>query len=100
MVAVRRRGALGSKNIGTSNHNTGENPVRRKIKVSFATTIGEGLVGPKAMAKAAANGQSVNIPTLLLCLWRDGAQYVEHIIGFVFMVSECDVGKSASLTSM
>ena len=65
MAAVRRRGALGSKNVGTSNHNAGEIPARRKIKDSFATTIDEGLVGPKAMAKAAADGQSVNIPTLL-----------------------------------
>ena len=67
MAAVRRRGVVRSKNVGTSNHNAGEIPARRKIKVSFATTIGEGLVGPKAMAKAAADGQSVNIPTLSLC---------------------------------
>ena len=55
-------GAWGSKNVGTSNHKTGEIPVRRKIKVSFATTIDEGLVGPKQMAKAACDGHMVNIP--------------------------------------
>ena len=45
-----------------SNHNTGENPVRRKSQVSLAMDINQGLVGPKAMAKAAADGQQVNIP--------------------------------------
>ena len=55
-------GALRSKNVGTSNHNAGENPARRKTKVSFAMTINEGLVGPKRMAKAARDGHMVNIP--------------------------------------
>jgi hypothetical protein len=61
---VRPAGALGSKNVGTSNHNRGENPRRRKIKGSFAMTISEGLVGPKGMANAGPNGQQVNIPAL------------------------------------
>ena len=55
-------GALRSKNVGTSNHNAGEIPARRKIKVSFAMKISEGLVGPKRMAKAARDGHMVNIP--------------------------------------
>ena len=55
-------GALGSENVGTSNHNTGERPVRRKPKVSLAMIVSQGLVGPKAMAKAAADGHTVNIP--------------------------------------
>ena len=50
-------GALGSENAGTSNRNAGEIPARRKIKVSFAMVISEGLVGPKGMAKAAPDGQ-------------------------------------------
>ncbi len=33
----------------------------RKSKVSSAMKINGGLGGPKAMAKAAANGQAVNI---------------------------------------
>ena len=57
-------GACGSKNVGTSNRNAGETPARRKIKVSFAMTISEGLVGPKGMAKAELDGQMVNIPSL------------------------------------
>jgi len=59
---VTHGGAFGSENAGTSNHNAGENPARRKIKVSVALVISYGLVGPKVMAKAAADGHTVNIP--------------------------------------
>ena len=55
-------GVLRSKNVGTSNRNVGEIPTRRKTKVSFAMLISEGLVGPKVMAKAGADGHRVNIP--------------------------------------
>ncbi len=55
-------GACGSENVGTSNRNAGEIPARRKIKVSFAMEINEGLVGPKPMANAAGDGYMVNIP--------------------------------------
>ena len=55
-------GAARSENVGTSNHNAGEIPARRKSKVSFAMLISEGLVGPKVMAKAEADGHRVNIP--------------------------------------
>ncbi len=55
-------GASRSKNVGTSNHNRGEKPRRRKIKVSFATIVDEGLVGPKGMARAELDGHMVNIP--------------------------------------
>ena len=59
---MRRDGAARSKNVGTSNHNPDEISGRRKSKVSLAMTISQGLVGPKAMAKAAADGHTVNIP--------------------------------------
>ena len=55
-------GAVRSENAGTSNHNAGENPARRKSKVSEAMVINFGLVGPKGMAKAAPDGHTVNIP--------------------------------------
>ncbi len=55
-------GASRSKNVGTSNRNAGENPARRKTKVSLAMSINQGLVGPKAMEKSAADGHMVNIP--------------------------------------
>ena len=55
-------GACRSKNVGTSNHNAGENPARRKIKVSLAMKISQGLVGPKGMVKTEPDGHMVNIP--------------------------------------
>ena len=55
-------GACGSKNVGTSNRKEGEIPSRRKTKVSYATVIDVGLVGPKEMAKAVSDGHMVNIP--------------------------------------
>jgi len=61
---VRRSGAYGSKNVGTSNRNAGEIPARRKTKVSLAMLISQGLVGPKVMAKAETDGHMVNIPWL------------------------------------
>ena len=54
--------AIGSENVGTSNRNGSEILPRRKIKVSFAMEISEGLVGPKPMANAAGDGCTVNIP--------------------------------------
>ena len=59
---VTHGGAYGSKNVGTSNRKEGEIPSRRKIKVSLAMVIIQGLVGPKGMAKAAPDGHMVNIP--------------------------------------
>jgi hypothetical protein len=59
---VRQDGASRSKNVGTSNHNLGERPRRRKTKVSLSTFVGEGLVGPKGMVRTAPDGHMVNIP--------------------------------------
>ena len=38
---------VSSENAGMSNHKAGENPAHRKSKVSWATIIVPGLVGPK-----------------------------------------------------
>jgi hypothetical protein len=59
------RGVHGSKNVGISNHNAGENPAHRKSKVSWAMTIIPGLGGPKARPKGVVDGQPVNIPALV-----------------------------------
>ena len=59
---MRTSGALGRENVGMSNRKAGEKPAPRKLKVSVAMAINHGLGGPKAMAKAAADGQLVNIP--------------------------------------
>jgi hypothetical protein len=64
--SARACGALGRENVGMSNHNAGVNPAPRKSKVSSAMEFSGGLGGPKAMAKAAVDGQQVNIPARLL----------------------------------
>ena len=48
-----------------SNHNPTEKVGPRKFKVSVALAITHGLGDPKAMAKAAVDGQLVNIPARL-----------------------------------
>ena len=39
-----------------------ENRIRRKPKVSYATSFDVGLVGPKPRPQGAGDGQPVNIP--------------------------------------
>lgn len=53
-----------SKNAGISSKKAGENPARRKPKVSWATRIVPGLVDPKVRPKGVADGHPVNIPDL------------------------------------
>ena len=48
-----------------SNHKAGENPAHRKSKVSWATVIVPGLVGPKPRQYSVGDGQRVNIPVLV-----------------------------------
>ena len=67
---VRASGGFGRENVGMSNHNPNEKLEPRKSKVSEALAINLGLGGPKAMAKAEADGQTVNIPSLLF-FWFD-----------------------------
>ena len=62
---ARFAGALGSENVGMSNHKAGENPAHRKSKVSWATVIVPGLVGPKPRQCSVGDGQRVNIPVLV-----------------------------------
>jgi hypothetical protein len=42
---VRSRGGIRSENVGMSNDKTGENPVRRKPKVSWTKVVLPGLGG-------------------------------------------------------
>ena len=44
---MRSGGVHGSENVGMSSKKAGENPAHRKTKVSWATQIAPGLVGPK-----------------------------------------------------
>ena len=61
---VSHRGAERSENVGISSIKKGENPFHHKPKVSRATRIVPGLVGPKTRPKGVADGQQVNIPAL------------------------------------
>ena len=61
---ARADGAYGRENVGMSNHNVSEILTHRKSKVSWATLIVPGLVGPKARLKSVVDGQQVNIPAL------------------------------------
>ena len=58
-------GALGRENVGLSNRIAGESPAHRKSKVSLAMVFNQGLGGPKVNLKGVADGQSINISTLL-----------------------------------
>ena len=68
---MRASGAFGRENVGMSNHYPNEKLGPRKSKVSVALAINHGLGGPKAIPKGAADGKTVNIPSLprnyLLC---------------------------------
>ncbi len=59
---MRLAGPLRSENAGMSSDNPSENLGHRKSKVSYATLIGVGLVGPKAKPKGVVDGQQVKIP--------------------------------------
>ncbi len=61
---MSHRGAFRRENVGISSIKKGENPFHRKPKVSRATRIVPGLVGPKARPKGVVDGQQVNIPAL------------------------------------
>ena len=62
--SARAGGQYGSENVGMSSKNGCENHPHRKPKVSWATQIDPGLVGPKARPKGVVDGQQVNIPAL------------------------------------
>ena len=53
---VTKAGVLGSENVGLSNRKSGESPDHRKSKVSLAMVFNQGLGGPKAKPKGAADG--------------------------------------------
>ena len=55
---VSRAGAQGRENAGISSKKFGENPNDRKRKVSWATQIVPGLVGPKPRPKGVGDGRA------------------------------------------
>src|SRR5438445_7680944 len=65
-------GACTSANAGTSSVKVGEKPARRKSKVSWATLIVPGSVGPKPRPKGVGDGQLVHIPVPPRVRYTDG----------------------------
>ena len=62
-----------------SNDKTGENPVRRKPKVSPAMFVRRRLGGPKVRPEGVADGHPVNIPELPAVRYHDGVtQKAKH----------------------
>ncbi len=56
-----------------SNKKRSENLRHRKFKVSWATSIDPGLVGPKSRPKGVDDGQQVDIPApVMMFIRRDG----------------------------
>ena len=83
---ARASGAIRRENVGMSNHNPNEKLEPRKSKVSVALAINHGLGGPKAMAKAAADGQTVNIPSRPQSYpFRDEVNKPACLIGLAFL---------------
>ena len=72
---MRLGGAQGSENVGMSNVKMRENRIRRKSKVSYATTVDVGLVGPKPRPRGVGDGQLVSIPApQRQCLSKGGTR--------------------------
>ena len=64
-----------SENVGMSNVKACENHAHRKPEVSYATSIGVGLVRPKPYPNGEGDGQLVNIPIPLnLCFKVKGGR--------------------------
>ena len=83
VYGVSRDGAIGSENVGMSNHNDSEILSRRKPKVSLAMSISQGLGGPKPNPKGVGDGQPVNIPAPeRKILEKDAVKVFGRIIGF------------------
>ena len=58
----------------------------------------QGLGGPKAMEKSAADGQTVNIPSLTLVLLRSNeGQYAGRLIGLALLALGFLIGKSVRM---
>ena len=77
---VKFCGAVSSENAGISNLKTGENPVGRKSKVSRATVMVPGLVGPKPRRICVGDGHQVNIPEQVVVV--NSSHYVTRAVSW------------------
>ena len=75
-VCASGRGVLRRENVGISNLYAGENPARRKSKVSRAMFISPGLAGPNLDAQRCQGMEKmVDIPSLPLNLFGSNASW-------------------------
>src|SRR5438094_4009164 len=74
-------GVCTSANAGTSSVKVGEKPARRKSKVSWATLIVPGSVGPKPRPQGVGDGQLVHIPVPPRVRYNDGRTKVGRPTG-------------------
>ena len=95
---MRFGGALGSENVGMSNHNLDEKSRHRKTKVSWATLIVPGLVGPKPRLKSVGDGQQVDIPVLPPRFYGDAGQNPLQIFDYICL-TKCEFGNETGVKS-
>ena len=80
--SARAGGALGSENVGMSNHIYNEKLYPRKSKVSVAMAINHGLGDPKAMARAVAEqGSRLIFRPADIMRWSNGGNKIERLNG-------------------
>ena len=77
---VRYCGALSSENAGISNLKRCENHLGRKSKVSRATVMVPGLVGPKPRRICVGDGHQVNIPEQVVVV--NSSHYVTRAVSW------------------
>ena len=87
---VKYGGALSSENAGISNLKRGENPLGRKSKVSRATVMVPGLVGPKPRRIGVGDGHQVNIPEQVVVV--NSSHYVTRAVSWYVTVQRFPEG--------
>jgi len=95
-------GAFGRENVGLSNRIADESSAHRKSKVSLAMVFNQGLGGPKVNPKGVADGQLVNIPTLL-CFFDKVRNLVSKAIYWIIVdgiTQEVPAGSCACTTNL
>ena len=91
-------GGHGSEDAGISSEKTGENPVRRKPKVSSGRLVLWRLVGPKPNPYGVGDGWPVDIPAPALSVMSEGGtRHDTYRPGLEVRVQRqpCQAGKSA-----
>ncbi len=100
---MRFGGAYGSENVGMSNHNRGEKPLRRKPKVSSAMVINGGLGVPKdnrTFGYGKPMDSRLIFRPLYIHRWSDGEHKLNPFIGLRSVLLSLGCRKIRNLTLM